>query len=926
MARFNRSILLAGLSSIAMTAPVAAQQTPAPVQSVADEPQPDPGSTIIVTGTRRSDRTVADSPVPIDVIGGEALVNTGLTETNKILNQLVPSFNFPQPSIADGTDVLRPATLRGLSPDQTLVLVNGKRRHVSALLNINGTVGRGSAAVDLNLIPTLAIERIEVLRDGASSQYGSDAIAGVINVQLKKASRGGRAVASFGKYFTTLDDVAKFDGLQLDAMGNPIQDPAEARVLLANQSGERKARDGQMVTIAANLGVPVGAGYVNLTAEYRDRNPTNRAGFDLRPNYVRPTSTTFDPREVTFNRLQFKYGDAKTEDYNFFVNGGIPVGAFEAYAFGSYGRRDGLSAANYRSAGAAANRDFSVLSPSTAPTAANFVGLTPDGFLPLIDTELRDWSGTAGLRGKVAGWNADLSAGYGHNQFDYTIRDSLNTSFGPDAKDTVDAGGLEFGQFLLNLDLVREFGVGLASPLSLALGAEYRHENFQIRPGELQSYAAGPFFRAPIPNTTAANCAAQGGVFPAAMPATGTCTFPGRAAPDRTQGFPGFPPASKTDESRSSYAGYVELDAEVFENFTATVAGRFEQFSDFGNTINGKVAARYEFTEGYAIRGSISNGFRAPSLHQQFFSTTSTNFLAGVPVESSTFPVSDPVARALGAKDLDPEKSVNLSVGATANFFRGFNLTVDFYKIRINDRIVLTENLGGSGTGTAAQRAAVKAVLDANGFPNIGAARFFINGLDTTTRGLDVIGTYRFAAGGLGRWNLTAALNLNETKINKRLDALGPLAEIPDLVLFGRQEGIRLTEGQPKNKIVLSADGDIGDFGVTARTTRYGKVVAVEATAPLAPNATSLTALSPDDQVLSAKWITDLELRYTVMKRVDLAIGANNLFDVYPDRRPFGVRPDGALYPQNFQYIPYSSGSPFGFNGRFLYARIGVGF
>src|SRR5688572_5300285 len=301
-----RALLLAGLSPLALASPASGQQDPVnqgdPSADLPDE------SLIIVTGTRRTDRTVADSNVPIDVIGGEALTNTGLTETNKILNQLVPSFNFPQPSIADGTDVLRPATLRGLSPDQTLVLINGKRRHVSALLNINGTIGRGSAAVDMNLIPTLAIERIEVLRDGASSQYGSDAIAGVINVRLKKASHGGRAQASYGKYITTIDDVDEFESLQTTAGGQPILDPSNNLYFLANRDGERKARDGGVLTIGANLGVPVGGGFINVTAEYRDRNDTNRAAYDLRPNYVRPTPTTFAPRELTFDRLNFKFG------------------------------------------------------------------------------------------------------------------------------------------------------------------------------------------------------------------------------------------------------------------------------------------------------------------------------------------------------------------------------------------------------------------------------------------------------------------------------------------------------------------------------------------------------------------------------------------------------------------------------------------
>ncbi len=942
----RRIILLAGLSAMALTAATqanaqaaaappatppeaAAESADAPPAENAAPADARPENDIIVTGTRRVDRTVADSPVPIDVISADSLTNTGLTEVNKVLNTLVPSFNFPQPSIADGTDVLRPATLRGLSPDQTLVLINGKRRHVSALLNINGTIGRGSAAVDMNLIPTLAIERIEVLRDGASSQYGSDAIAGVINVRLKRADHGGRAVASYGKYITTLEGVPDFNGLQTNGAGQPILNPADPRYFLANDAGERKARDGAVTTIGANFGLPLGKGYVNLTAEYRDRNATNRAGYDLRPNYVPANGVPgFDPRELTFNRLQFRFGDAKTEDFNFFVNAGVPIGDFEAYAFGSYGKRDGLSAANYRQANGAANRNFGTLTPATSPNNGNFVPLTPDGFLPLIDTNLKDWAGTVGIRGELGGWKSDLSLGYGHNEFFFTIRDSLNTSFGTASQDTFDAGGLEFGQWLANLDFSKQFEVGLATPLSIAVGAEYRNENFQITPGELQSYALGPLFRAAFV-TTAINCATQGGVFAVA---TSICSFPGRQAPAGSQGFPGIPPSSKTDESRSSYAAYVELDGDLFEGFTATLAGRFEHFTDFGNTLNGKLALRYEIAKGYALRGSVSNGFRAPSLHQQFFTTTSTNFISGVPVDISTVAVGSAIAQALGAEQLKPEKSLNLSVGATANPIPGLSLTADFYQIKITDRIVLTENLNASrdalGQPTGGNPGfTIAQILNAAGFNSVGAARFFINGLDTTTRGLDVIGSYRFTTRELGRWNLTAALNVNNTKIDKRIDALGPLSGVPGLVLFGREQGLRFTKGQPKNKIVLSADGEIHNFGITARTTRYGKALALEATLPLAPNQAVLDALGPDDQYLSPKWITDLELRYRAFKRLDLAIGANNIFDVYPDRRPFGPRAVGGTYPQNFQYIPYSGGgSPFGFNGRFLYARVAVDF
>jgi iron complex outermembrane receptor protein len=924
----SRSLLLATLSPFAFATAAQAQQTnqPAvqPAPATATQETPTDNETIVVTGTRRSDRTVADSPVPVDVIGADAIANTGQTETNRILNQLVPSFNFPSPSIADGSDALRPATLRGLSPDQTLVLVNGKRRHVSALLNINGTVGRGSAAVDMNLIPSLAIGRVEVLRDGAAAQYGSDAIAGVINIQIKNANHGGRVSLTYGQYYTTINDVARVTGLQLNASGQPQLDPADSRYFLANTDGERKARDGTQVTLAANLGLPIGPnGYVNLTGEFHNRDRTNRAGYDLRPNFNRPTSA-FDPREVDFNRLQFRFGDPDSKDYNLFLNAGLEVTpGWEAYAFGSYGHRNAESAANWRQQSNSANRDWSTLLPSQSPTAANFVPLTGIGFLPLIETELKDYAGTIGIRGEIAGWKADLSAGRGHNSFDYQVHDTLNASFGPDSPSDFDAGGLRYGQTIFNLDLSNEFEIGFAKPLTVAVGAEHRREQFKIRPGDTFSWAIGPLFRASFA-TTSANCATEQGVYNST---TGICSFPGRQAPVGAQGFPGIPDNSRTNEHRHSWAAYAELDTDPFEGFTTTLAGRFEDYSDFGSTWNGKFAARYEPVEGYALRGSISNGFRAPSLHQQFFTTTSTNFIGGLPVDISTVAVDSPVAQALGSTPLKPEKSVNLSLGATANPFRGLTLTADIYKIKIEDRIVLTENLGAAGSGTSAQNAAIKAILDANGFPSVGAARFFINGLDTTTKGIDLVGAYNFRAGDFGRWTLTAAYNYNKTKIDKRLNALGPLAQIPGLVLFGRVEGLRFTKGQPRDKIVLSADGDFGKFGLTGRTTRYGKVVSPGAASPIS-NPTSLTDYGPDDIFLGAKWITDVELRWKPGGGTEFSLGADNLFDVYPDRSPFGPRPTsvGGVYPVNQIYIPYSIFSPFGFNGRYVYGRVSVTF
>ena len=925
-----RTLLAAGSALgvlAAIPAPAMAQDTVA-----ADETTP-PEQTIIVTGSRSTSRTVENSPVPVDVLSGEMITEGGQTETNKILNKLVPSFNFPQPAIADGSDALRPATLRGLAPDQTLVLINGKRRHTAALLNINGTVGRGSAAVDMNSIPALAIERIEVLRDGASSQYGSDAIAGVINIRLKTADSGGKAVASYGRYVTTLDGVDRVTGLQVNAAGQPFIDPAfvnggGARIFAANTDGELKVRDGDTYAVATNIGLPFFGfgGYLNLTAEYRHRDRTNRTGFDLRPNYVQPTSTTFDPRELTFDRREFRFGDPKADDFTIFLNAAWPItDVFEVYTYASFNQRDSVSAANYRQASNANNVDYSQLAPNQAPPSVNRPLLTPDGFLPLIKSDLTDYAYTAGVRGEVMGWRADFSAGIGSNRFDYKVQQSVNASFGAATQRSFDAGGLRYVQGLYNLDFSRDFEMGLAKPLTVSFGGEYREENYEIRPGDPQSYQLGPFFRAAIANTTLANCTAQQGVFNAT---TGACTFPGRQGGAGAQGFPGLPASAETDADRHNIAGYLELDTDIFDRLSVTAAGRFEHYSDFGDTLTGKLAARFEVLDGFALRGSVSNGFRAPSLHQQVFTTTSTNFVSGVPVDILTLPVASPIARALGSRDLDPEKSFNLSGGFTANPISGLTLTVDYYNIKIKDRIVLTENLGASGSGTMAINAAVGALLTSAGFPSVGAARFFVNGLDTRTQGVDAVMSWRLPVD-FGRFNLTAAYNYNDQKILKYKNELGALATIPGVILFGRTESLRFTRGQPKDKVVLSLDGDLEPFGFTLRSTRYGKVLSPGSVAPLAPNQASLTALGPDDVKLGAKWITDIELRFDVMERLHLAVGADNVFDVYPDRLPFGPRPaalGGGFFPQNAQYNAYSIFSPFGFNGRFLYGRIGFDF
>lgn len=577
--------LIATMTAIA--APASAQDETAQADEGADAP------VIIVTGTRRTDRTVADSAVPIDIISSEALENSGTTETNRLLNNLVPSFNFPQPSLTDGTDSLRPATLRGLAPDQVLVLVNGKRRHLSSLLNLNGSIGRGSAAVDLNTIPPIAIERIEVLRDGASSLYGSDAIAGVINVQLKK-SVGGRAQITFGKYITQLEGVDEVASVlpTTGANDNPV-------ITFTGEDARRN--DGDTYTFATNIGLPLGPdGYLNFTAEYKDRSPTNRSGPDPRRQF----SGVGDPREVTIDRINHRFGDGRSRDLNFFLNAAAQVSDnIELYYFGSYGVRDADGAGFFRRSLDARNADF-------ANGGRPFV---PEGFLPLIASNIIDISSAFGARGEFSGWDYDLSINYGTNRLNFAVEDSFNTSLGGlVSQRRFDAGGLRSGQTSVNADFRRDVEIGLSNPVSVAIGGEYRNETYQIVAGEPQSFIAGPF------------------------------TF-SNGAPPGAQVFPGFAPSTEIDRSRDSFAGYIELDTDISDAFNIQAAGRYENFSDFGGTINGKLAARFEPIDGIALRGSISTGFRAPGMAQQFFSTTSTNNVGGQLIEIGTFPVDSPI-------------------------------------------------------------------------------------------------------------------------------------------------------------------------------------------------------------------------------------------------------------------------------------------
>lgn len=849
----------------------------------------DAGQAIIVTGSRRADRTVGDSAVPIDLITADQLNNSGLTETARLLRDLVPSLNFPQPSITDGTDVIRPATLRGLGADQTLVLINGKRRHASALLNINGSVGRGTQAVDINFIPASAIGQIEVLRDGAAAQYGSDAIAGVINFQLNNARKGATFSATYGGYVTNIDGVNEITGLVIGANGQPTLAPDGT--LAVNDTGKKlSVTDGGVLTLSSNFGLPLGAdGFINLTAEYRDRDDTNRTGYDRRTQY-NIVGGLRDPREQTFDRRSHRYGDARTEDFSLFANMGIPLDdQVEFYAFGGYGERRGNSAGFYRI-------------PSDA---RNVVAIYPDGFLPEIDTLSKDWSITGGIRGELGGWDFDLSAQYGQNQVDYRVLNSLNASLGAASPTEFDAGGLKYTQWINNFGVTRDIE-GLFDRTTLAFGLEYRRESFQVSPGEPDSFRFGGVRvnqNNPL-NTSTAGAAPGSQVFPGFQPTIGGVSVVGVNA-------------------RENFSAYAELDIDLIPQWNLQLAGRYEDYSDFGSDWNGKVATRFEITDWLAIRGAASTGFRAPGVAQQFFAAAATNNVAGVLVDAVTLPVGNPVAQALGASPLKPETAVNWSVGTVLSPFARFNLTVDWFQIDIDDRIVLTENLSatrdanGNPSGTGAGRA-IATILNNAGFNTISAARFFINGIDTRTRGVDAIATYRMDIGSSGKLNLTAGYNWTDNEITGRNDTPGALNQVPGVVLFGRLESLRIEQGQPRDRINLGLDYSQDWVSLTLRGNRFGRV--------LAPGTDAFT-----DLTIAPAWVLDAEVRVEPFDGLEFAVGSNNLLDKYPTANPTGIGTDPVTgnprtNSANNYFLPFSSFSPFGFNGRFIYGRVSYRF
>ena len=764
----------------------------------------------------------AEGAVPVEILSSRQLEATGASETMQAIQRLSPSFNFPRTTIADGSASVRPATLRGLGPDQVLVLINGKRRHTTALVHVNGTVGRGSTGTDLNAIPVSAVERVEILRDGAAAQYGSDAIAGVINIVLKAGAtparlglKGGTTATDQGVGGSTTWDGGLFDG-------------------------------------GLSKGLGIGRGWVYLTGEYHNRSRTNRAGADPR-DQIRVGDAGNNPVAQPNHWV----GDPEADDYLTFLNAQLPVGDDSfVYAFGGWSYRDATAPGFYRRA---------------LQFTQNWSEIYPIGFLPVIQTSVTDGSGTLGVRGTRSEWYWDLSLQYGRNGMDFNIENTLNASLGPAIppnKTEFYAGTFVGDQLVANLDFSRKLEAGLAGPLNVAFGAEFRREGYQLIAGEPDSYRDGG-----VPASNGA-----------------------RAVPG-AQVFPGFRPSNEVDDSRNNVAVYVDLEGDVASRVRLGAAGRFEHYSDFGSNVDGKLTVRIEAHERFVIRGAASTGFRAPSLAQSNFSAVSTNFInipgqGTVPVEVGTFAVSSPVARALGATDLKPEDSVHLTAGFAFTPVRNLDFAADYYDIEIDDRIVFSGNFTGG---------AISALLAPFGATG---ARFFTNAINTRTTGVDLTANYRTNLGDGSTLRFFAGYNHNETRIKGEVATPPPLAGLGN-VLYDRVERGRTECGQPSNQARFIADWLKGRFSTNVNVGLYGGYCVKQ-----------LDATGSLDQDFSASWLTDLEASYRLSK-VIFTLGVQNLFDEYPEQVLLPLQPQG---------VRYSTTNAFGINGRFLYAKASLQF
>jgi iron complex outermembrane receptor protein len=905
---------------------------------------------ILVIGSRTPRRVATETAVPVDVLNISELIKAApQVNLNQILNYVAPSFTSNTQTVADGTDHIDPAQLRGLGPDQVLVLLNGKRRHSSSLVNVNGTPGRGSVGTDLNAIPAFAIERIEVLRDGAAAQYGSDAIAGVINVVMKRntneltASLYGGGFASSGAN----DHRGGMDGkqVQLDlnyGLGIGKGGFVNFTGSLTSREDTRRATDfnGNLFNVYNAIEKRALAGGVNLSSLFSNINNTpNTAQIISTIKQYAPqvsfltaaqqsniqNATTITAlqgilnADVTNNELAYRglerrdfnmrIGQSEVQSGQIFMNAEIPVNSNHSfYTFGGYGIRDGNSAGFYRR-------------PNQNRTLTE---IYPNGFLPEIGSKITDVSLAVGIKGKILnGWNYDLSNTYGQNQFKYSVENTSNATQGIKSALTFNAGKLGFMQNTINLDLSHEYDV--LAGLNLAFGGEVRLENYKITAGDQNSYERYDITGAPATPTTPAN----------QLPTD----FFGAARPAGAQVFPGFRPANALSEDRTSGAGYLDVELNPTKAWLLNAAIRYENYSDFGNTFSYKFATRVKVMDGLNLRAAIATGFRAPSLQQKYFNSTSTQFTGGVPFEVGTFPNESKPANLLGIPKLKQEDSESYSAGVTYRVPKtSLTFTVDGYFVKIKNRIILTGSFARPGGTPTGDLLTLQQLFDQAGATS---ATFFTNAINTESKGVDFIITNNFK---FNDFSLKTDLagTVSKTKKVGDIQASDILKNTGNVNnYFSEASRIYLESAVPRSKLALINTLTVKKLELFLRHTYFGTVFDPN-TADVNGNGLVEGAMvngqfiAVEHPKFGGRTITDFSVGYEISKAFRVTVGANNIFDIYPDinlktqtaANPLvggGYGTPGVIDLSNNNQFEYSRNvSQFGFNGRFIFARLNI--
>ncbi|SOB86920.1 iron complex outermembrane recepter protein [Sphingomonas guangdongensis] len=887
MTRFLASTIAIAAATIA-AAPAYAQTLgrPADTAEQGDEAATATDENIVVIGTRRTDRTATDSPSPVDIISAAEISAQPAANMIDVVRNIVPSFFVGQNTISDASTFVRSPSLRGLSGDQVLVMLNGRRYNRSALVQVYGGsdtgLGRGAQGPDISAIPSLAVGNLQVLREGATAQYGSDAIAGVLNYGLRE----------------------------------------DGGFELVGRAGEYYAGDGESYQIAGNVGFKRDFGFINITGEYYDDAQTSRGV--TRPAAVRFAQNfpALAAQLPNFPGPVQYWGSSPSSGYKAVVNAALDISpAARLYFFGNYANTDGDQSFNYRpsvtssapnsngvnvtfGANPLFNNTF-YLTPcpagnATCPTGGfvadnntfRFSQLYPAGFTPRFQGETEQLYGVLGLKGRSGAFTYDVSGTLARNKLTLSMYSSLNASYGPQTQTEFEFGDLIQEEVNANADFTYAAEVGFASPVTISLGGEFRKETYEQTAGDPQSYGVGPYAVAQRLYT---------------QTAPGVYTFSGTTAAQGVgaSGYAGTSPATAGSFSQESYGIYAGLETDITEAFTVGAAGRYEHYNTFGDAWVGKVNALFRLTEGFSVRGSIGTGFHAPSPGQSNVSIVTTSFNNGVAFQAGTYPTNNPVAQYYGATGLTPEESTNYGLGVVLEPLRSLTVTVDAYQIDLRDRIGLTSPFIVSAADLAAQPSLLPVGVG-------GQVQYFTNGFNTRTRGIDFVGTWRTS---LSEADLTFSLayNYNKTDVRSFDTRVVSAAQLIDAERLA-----------PRHRAVFNGTINLRGLTFNVRENYYSSFTSAQDY-----GITAATASTPAfaNQVFGDKFTTDLELAYTFAEHFTLAIGAQNFTDEKPDRLrqtatintfPLvgGGTADGQVYPRN--------GGPFGVNGGFYYARVRV--